>query len=421
MNPTSVISKSGVSVRRIAYYTLFAYVTFSPLIRLSVPGGYLTTVEILLAPSLMLLLVISIHTKYLFKVEILALLGYIGIIFLSQLYVPKSHITETLFRSIRYVAIFVPLLLSQAIRLRDKETSTLFIFAMFSLGVSILIGSIGFVMGWDAFLSNKTYYYGEVLTKRAGGVFRDSGQFGFAIGIWFTIIWTYYSKHKITSKLIIIYILIILILLFSVYASLSRVALLMISLTLLVSTTMAGNFKINELRRYWIAVTIILLMVPLTKYFKNINIYIIYNRIINTLNKLTISPDAALSGRLSIWSGYLPLLRQSPLVGIGYKSLILAHSSPPDNSYLGALVETGVLGAGLFYLFIFFILLQLFKYSRISGGPWWKLAAFSMWLGSAIAGLTADVFTYWGVMPVLLALVGGVLYPGEKSGERSER
>ncbi len=390
---------------------LLAYVLLSPILKVPVPGGYLTASETFLLPSLLLLAAVATRFRFQVRPEAVFLAGYLAIVIVSQAMVPRPFVADTILRAARLVSIITPFFLVVAAKPKTHELVLLFRVSLLSLGVSVLLGSIGFILGWGAFLSDKTFFYGEVVGRRAGGIFQDSGQYGFAIGSWFTLVWTYYLFSKPRWGLGVAFLAIVLALtLVSVYASLSRVAMMMVAISLIIAPVVSGRLMLSTVRRYWMAVVAGLAIVPITLAISGADVAVLFQRVlVDTLNKILSAPDSALSGRLTIWSGYLPLLKTSPLVGTGYKSLMLVHAAPPDNSFLGALVETGLLGAFFFIMFNLTALLKIWRMARYFIRSWWVSAIALLWLEVILAALTADVFTYWGVTPVLMVLLGGTL------------
>jgi O-antigen ligase len=121
------------------------------------------------------------------------------------------------------------------------------------------------------------------------------------------------------------------------------------------------------------------------------------------------SPDGILSGRLTSWGTLLDFLAREPwhaILGIGYKTLpysdIAGQSVVADNTYLGLLVETGILGLTTFLILNAMLLRTAFQAARSSGpraaffGAW----IFCFWSGQLVQMLSGDLFTYWRVLPV---------------------
>jgi len=123
----------------------------------------------------------------------------------------------------------------------------------------------------------------------------------------------------------------------------------------------------------------------------------------------TESPNAVLSGRITSWQTLAGFLAAHPwyaLLGVGYKTLpysdFIGTKAVGDNTYLTLLVETGI--AGLFAVLALngAILLATYRASRSSDslrsfcGTW----MFCFWAGQCVQMLSADLLTYWRILPV---------------------
>jgi O-antigen ligase len=121
------------------------------------------------------------------------------------------------------------------------------------------------------------------------------------------------------------------------------------------------------------------------------------------------SPDGILSGRLTSWGTLLDFLARDPwyaMFGIGYKTLpysdITGQSVVADNTYLGLLIETGILGLAAFAVLNIMILRTSFRAARSATpraaffGTW----IFCFWSGQLVQMLSGDLFTYWRVLPL---------------------
>jgi O-antigen ligase len=120
-------------------------------------------------------------------------------------------------------------------------------------------------------------------------------------------------------------------------------------------------------------------------------------------------PNEVLSGRLANWKVLIDFLASHPwhlLFGIGYKTIpytgyIGAHVVA-DNTWLSLLVETGITGVVVFGVLNAAILRTSLGAARSSRaeasffGAW----MFCFWCGEMVQMLTADVITYWRVLPV---------------------
>jgi len=119
----------------------------------------------------------------------------------------------------------------------------------------------------------------------------------------------------------------------------------------------------------------------------------------------SLSPDAALSGRLASWSAIGGFIAEHPLqtfFGIGYKTLpYTTHFGQPviaDNMYLSVLVETGVLGL----LALLSVNLGILRASARAarGGSFFGRWMLCFWVGEVFQMLTGDVLTFWRILPV---------------------
>jgi O-antigen ligase len=119
--------------------------------------------------------------------------------------------------------------------------------------------------------------------------------------------------------------------------------------------------------------------------------------------------EAIFSGRFESWRLLLQFLTEHPwhaVLGVGYKTLpysdYLGQTVIADNMYLSMLVETGILGlAALIWLNVS-ILRCARRAARHSSqtasflGTW----MFCFWTGQSVQMLSADLLTYWRVLPV---------------------
>ena len=138
-------------------------------------------------------------------------------------------------------------------------------------------------------------------------------------------------------------------------------------------------------------------------------------RIVSSLQYFWSSPDGVLSGRVSHWNLLMDFLIREPwhgLFGIGYKTLpytdFVGARVIADNTYLGLLVETGVVGLALFLALNRAILRAGLRAARSSNpravffGEW----IFCFWAGEMIQMFSGDLITYWRVLPVYFWVLG---------------
>src|SRR5581483_10518904 len=109
------------------------------------------------------------------------------------------------------------------------------------------------------------------------------------------------------------------------------------------------------------------------------------------------------------WSFLLSFLSDHPwhaIVGIGYKTLpysdFVGRPVIADNMYLSMLVETGIVGLSAMLLLHAAILRAGYRAATHPDpkasffGQW----IFCFWVGQVVQMLSADVLTYWRVLPV---------------------
>ena len=111
--------------------------------------------------------------------------------------------------------------------------------------------------------------------------------------------------------------------------------------------------------------------------------------------------ERASGGRLTTWVLALEAWSGSPLLGVGYKTLALT-GNPPDNTFVLALCETGMLGFGALVFCFGLILWKAFdRYTRKDAEGRKFLI---LWIGQLIHSLNADILTFFGSVTPLLIL-----------------
>ena len=130
------------------------------------------------------------------------------------------------------------------------------------------------------------------------------------------------------------------------------------------------------------------------------------------------APNQVLSGRVESWRTLGNFIASEPwhlLLGIGYKTLpysdFIGAKAIGDNTYITLLVETGIAGLAAVVALNIAILVTAWRASRSDNpvrsfcGTW----MFCFWAGQAVQMFSADLLTYWRVLPVyffVLALAG---------------
>jgi O-antigen ligase len=123
------------------------------------------------------------------------------------------------------------------------------------------------------------------------------------------------------------------------------------------------------------------------------------------------SPNSVLSGRLASWRLLLEFLIAHPwhaILGLGYKTLpysdFIGTTAVADNTYLSLLLETGIVGLAAVVALNVAILAFAYRAARSGDalrsfcGTW----MFCFWAGQAVQMFSADLLTYWRVLPVYL-------------------
>ena len=113
--------------------------------------------------------------------------------------------------------------------------------------------------------------------------------------------------------------------------------------------------------------------------------------------------EGVLSGRVASWRTLVDWVAANPgqaLFGIGYKTLpysdYLGMPVVADNMYLSVLVETGMLGLGALLWLSAAILRAGYQARQSLCGTW----ILCFWAGQMAQMLSADVLTYWRLLPI---------------------
>jgi O-antigen ligase len=121
-----------------------------------------------------------------------------------------------------------------------------------------------------------------------------------------------------------------------------------------------------------------------------------------------------LSGRLETWQTLGAFAADHPwqtALGIGYKTLpnttYLGKPLIADNMYLSALIETGVLGLAALLFLNVAMLRTSWRALRADSffGKW----MFCFWVGETVQMFSADILTFWRVLPIYLWVLAQVV------------
>ena len=120
-------------------------------------------------------------------------------------------------------------------------------------------------------------------------------------------------------------------------------------------------------------------------------------------------PDRIFGGRLESWATLLRFLAANPwyaIFGVGYKTLpysdFIGERVVADNMYLSMLVETGIVGLALLLAMNFAILRAGYRAARSIDREksFYGAAIFCFWAGETVQMLSADVLTFWRLLPL---------------------
>lgn len=140
-----------------------------------------------------------------------------------------------------------------------------------------------------------------------------------------------------------------------------------------------------------------------------------WGRLLGSFSFFGQSPDQVLSGRVGHWQVLYDFLAREPwhaVFGIGYKTLpystFVGSRVIADNTYLGLLVETGIVGLAAF-IGLNIVILRTGWLARRSARPQAQFFGewiFCFWCGQLVQMLSGDLITYWRVLPVYFWVLG---------------
>ncbi len=140
-----------------------------------------------------------------------------------------------------------------------------------------------------------------------------------------------------------------------------------------------------------------------------------WNRLFASFEFIVSSPNGVLSGRVATWERIGSFLMSQPwhaLFGIGYKTLpcssVVGEDVIADNTYLSLLVETGIAGVAALIALHVAILRTAARAARSLEPRTSFLGAWMLcfWTGEMVQMLSADLITYWRVLPIYLFVLG---------------
>jgi len=139
-----------------------------------------------------------------------------------------------------------------------------------------------------------------------------------------------------------------------------------------------------------------------------------WQRISQSFSYFLESPNAILSGRVHSWTILTQFLIAHPwhaVFGIGYKTLpysdFIGQTAIADNTYLSILIETGIAGLVALIVWNFIVICASYRAARSDDAQrafcgTWMLC---FWAGQIVQMFSADLLTYWRVMPVYMCVL----------------
>ncbi|TAM84432.1 MAG: O-antigen ligase domain-containing protein [Acidobacteria bacterium] len=260
-------------------------------------------------------------------------------------------------------------------------------------------------------------WLGSVILRRAQGVFYESSNFANFCGLFLVVTSAALLGQKEKSLGIQRPVLTALVAIFglAVLVSFSRSTWAAVFVALIVFASITGNVKVRRG-----AVFLLVLAIPLFllwKFSPELWTYLLDARV-GKLAEIFVSPDAATSGRFDTWRHVLSIVIENPqylVFGVGYKTLSLTRlfhgEIIVDNGYLSLLLETGLVGLGGFLYFSWTILRTFFTLARARDQrvAFWSTVLFSFWCGQLVQLLAVDAYTFWRNMAIFAALAAFTL------------
>ncbi len=309
----------------------------------------------------------------------------------------------------------------QTSRGQDAESDVRTVRLLFWLGVAgalFACADFYFQLPAPAGYSDQFVWLDEGVLRRAQGLFYEASTLGNMCAFFLVMIAVAVSRKREQS-------------LFSSKA-LSRKALLFgglaLAAALMFSYSRASVFNVAvavcavaciRIRRFrrsmaWIGAAAVVAGVAVNLFLPSFSANY-WGRLLGSFSFFWQSPDAVLSGRLSHWQVLLDFLQREPwhaILGVGYKTLPYSNFTGStvvaDNTYLGLLVETGVVGLVAFLALNVVILRTGWRALRSANprtaflGEW----IFCFWCGEMVQMFSGDLITYWRALPVYFWVLG---------------
>jgi O-antigen ligase len=339
-------------------------------------------------------------------------------------YVDSPEFAPLALKTARLAGVVCPAILACFLAPTGREAKT-YLKAFFWGGlVGLWIGIVGFYLGWEPTQAVETFDYGTgTLAPRAGGLFQESGSFGYLAASWCAL--SVFLLRPLLGAVSRVLLLIVagVTTALTLYTSMSRSTLtnlLAAALVYVVATGVLRNWK-KVVALVGVAALVSLIWfwaggMPADlayRYRSGIERF-------GSVFQIQTRPaelDALSSNRLTNWRNCLALWTQDPFIGIGYKTGFAIHGTSLDNMFLSFLFETGVPGFALLVFFYGWVVKRSVATARISARVGSALLA--IWTGQIVHCVTADTWTYFGAAPALLLITVGIMSSIEARRKRS--
>jgi O-antigen ligase len=339
------------------------------------------------------------------------LLGPVAMISTVQ-NVAEPKFLASLLKAMRLAGVFMPaLLICQATLNEARVRSFTRAFTWGGL-ISVVVGIVGFLQGWEWTRAVQTYDYGEGrLTGRAGGVFQDSGAYGHMVATWiafyFAMAWPRVKRWRWASAAAVLGVGSV-----AIYVSMSRAAVFDV---LVMAAVQALALLRRGVRFRYVAASLALVLLVAgffqfsgsmdgTGGWENRSLKIFVDRFATIAQGLTTDTDqinAFTGNRLRSWATCFNLWLEHPLAGVGYKAAVSQYGVFPDNVYMMALLEMGA--AGFILAVALFVGFWFWSLRRAAAGSEVALMVAVAWAGQLAHGLTADTLTFPASMSLAIA------------------
>lgn len=376
----------------------------------------LGVLDLLTVPAVIVLMIRFKALKADLPVAFLVSYGFAAVI--STLFTTSPELrAPILLRAVRLCGILLPFLLAATLSFDEKRLDRLMKMFLIGGGISLIGGLVVWAfhkrLGVDLYVATVLTANDKFETARASGVFGDYIAFGHLAALWFMMAlfgiarlsgikqWAASAGAFALAASALI-------------ASLSRGALLYLTVAVpaLLCAPWPREWK-KMLQRATMTIVCSCALLALTAFLwlpgpleKGLQILQLRVNAVGLSAAANGQWDVATSNRLGNWAEYAKLIEHNPITGIGYKTLFIGKGIPPDNTYLGTLVETGILGLAAMLGFLVSVLRRLIVGARKYPPAWFILA---LWLGCIVEGITNDFLTFWGTTPALMAMTGAVI------------